>query len=276
MKRKMILALLSMLTMTLCCCNNKETECVDCKALGVTIPAFEKEFPEKKVTLDPNYIQEGYTFTLSFSSMEEAEYKIVHCVIDHTEPKYTYLAASYDLTKKVIQSDTSSFFYPFDTLMERADFTVVDSEDGQVRCYGWHHIDGASGYNPELMVQYKGKGGKIYTVYKDDFEKGRPFDPEDKYNIYPEKVFRFENGNETYAIIWCYYGFAGGIASYGLIALKMDERGVNPVPLFKEDESCENIDVHFSYADFDENEFDLIRYDKDELAFYLPEVIDDE
>ena len=265
--------LLVMFTTVLCRCNNKKTECVDCKALGVTIPAFEKKFPEKKVTLDPDYIEEGYSFALYFSSMEEAEYKIVHCVIDYTEPKYTYLAASYDLTKKVIQSDTSSFSYPFDTLMERAYFTVVDSDDGQVRCYGWHHIEGGSGYSPEFMVQYKDKEGKIYTVYKDDFEKGRPVAPEDKYSIYPEKVFRFENDDETYTIIWGYYGFATGVTSYGLIAFKMDEKGVKPIPLFKDDELSESIDVDFYYNDFEEDAFELIRFDKDELAFYLPEVI---
>lgn len=276
MKKNLLFMLIAMLSMVLCCCNNKTKECIDCNVLGVTIPAFEKKFPEKKVTLDPDYIEEGKTFVLTFSSMEEAEYKIVHCVIDHTEPKYTYVAASYDLTKKVILSDTSSFSYPFDTLMDGESFTIIDSDDGQVRCYGWHHIDGSSGYNPELMVQYKGEGGKIYTVHKDDFERGRPIAPEDKYSIYPEKIFRFDNGNENYTIIWGYYGFASGIASYGLIAFKMDEKGVNPVPLFQEDELSENIDVHFNYSDFDEDEFDLIRYDKDELAFYLPEVITEE
>lgn len=278
MKRNLILALalLTMIATTLCSCNNKKTECVDCKILGVITPEFEKKFPNKKVTLDPDYIQEGYSFTLSFSSMEEAEYKIVHCVIDHTEPKYTYWGAFYDLAKKVIQSDTSSFSYPFDTLKERADFTIVDSDDGQVRCYGWHHVDGGNGYYPELMVQYKDKGGKVYTVYKDDFEKGRLVAPEDKYNIYPEKVFRFVNGNETYTIIGGYYGFYAGIASYGLIAFMMDEKGVNPIPLFKDEELSESISVHFDYAYFDEDAFELIRYDKDELAFYIPEVITEE
>ena len=276
MKKTLNVALLIIIAISLCCCNNKRKKCIDCNIQGVTISAFEKKFPEKKVTLDTDYIEEGKTVVLTFSSMEEAEYKIVHCVIDNTEPKSTYVAASYDLAKKVIMSDTSSFSYPFDTLMDREYFTVIESDDGQVRCYGWHHIDGSSGYNPELMVQYKGKGGKIYTVHKDDFERGKPIAPEDKYSIYPEKIFRFENGKETYTIIWGYYGFASGIASYGLIAFKMDEKGVNPVPLFKEDELRENIDVHFNYADFNEDEFDLIRYDKDELAFYLLEVTTEE
>ena len=271
MKRNMIFALLSVLTMTLCCCNNKKTGCVDCKSLGVTIPAFEKKFPEKKVTLDPDYIQEGYSFTLSFSSMEEAEYKIVHCVLDSPKPTHMYLAASYDLTKKVIQSDTSSFSYPFDTLIEKADFTVVDSEDGQVRCYGWHHLYGTSHWNPELMVQYKGNDGTVYTVDNYDFANG-DYMPEDMYNLFPEKVYRIQNNEDTYTIIWGIYGASvgEGKAYYGLVALKMDENGVFPVPLFMNDELEEGIVVDYCIDVFDEDDYELIRFDPDEPSFYFP------
>ncbi|MBO7082485.1 MAG: hypothetical protein J6W30_01425 [Bacteroidales bacterium] len=272
MKKSLIYVLFAFSAMALCCCNNKETTCYDCETLNKAIPEFEKRFSEKMVVLTPDYFtNEAKTTEMVFSSMEEAEYKIAHCVLSGELSRNLYGEAYYEILKEVIQSDPSSMDYPFDTLQNKSCFTVVDSDDGRVRCYGWHHLDGTSNWNPELLVQYKGSDGTVYTVDNDDFANG-DYMPEDMYNLFPEKVYRIQNGEDTYTFIWGIYGASvgEGKAYYGLVALKMDEHGVFSLPLFMNDELEEGIVVGYCIDVFDENDYELIRFDPDEPSFYFP------
>lgn len=265
MKKNMFFALLSMLTITLCCCDNTKTKCNDCSALDVTLPQFDKKFPEKRVSLDPDYNVEEKPLVLAYSSLEEAEYKLANCVVNDDYFDW----AGCDFVKQVIQSDTSSMSYPFDSLAKKQNFTIVDSDDGQVRCYGWCHLNATRFMNPELMVQYKGDDGQIYTIESYDFDGG-DYVPEDSYSLYPEKIYRFENGDETYTIIWGLYGIEREVSYYGLVALKLEDDGVHSVSLFQQDELMSSIDVSYCMYDPEEYKYELIRFDKDEPSFYFP------
>lgn len=265
MKKTMIITLLAMSSIVLCCCENKKWECDDCKALDVVLPQFDKKFPEKRISLDPDYNVEGRTLVLAYSSLEEAEYKLANCVV-----KDDYFDwASCDFVKQIVQTDASSMSYPFDSLAKKHNFTIVDSDDGQVRCYGWCYLNATRFMNPELMIQYKGGDGHVYAVESCDFDGG-DYVPEDMYSIYPEKVYRFENGDDTYTIIWGLYGIDREEAYYGLIALKLEDDGVHSVPLFKTDELTESIDLTYCLYGLDEDEFEFIRFEKSESSFYFP------
>lgn len=276
MKKTMTIALLAMSAIVLCCCGNKNNKCDDCEALGIVSRTFEERFPSKTVSVDPLYIKEGKSFKMSFSSMEEAEYKIVHC-LGYDKPDYLYEEARYDITQKVILSDASSMDYSFENLVEPNSFVVLDSYDGQVRCYGWVYYDG--GYHPDLMVQYKGKDGVVYTVDNDDFEKDESMASENEYYLYPERVFRFKNKGDIYTMICGYYGFGGGAASYGLMALKMDEKGVAPAMIFKDEELGCELNLYYCFVDWADalydGEFELVRFDEEESAIYLAEIIEE-
>ena len=265
MKKNLLFMLFAMLSMALCCCDNTKTKCNDCSALDIALPQFDKKFPEKRVSLDPDYNVDEKPLVLAYSSLEEAEYKLANCVV-----KDDYFDwAGYDFVKQVIQSDASSMSYPFDSLVKKQNFTIVDSDDGQVRCYGWCHLNGTRFMNPVLMIQYKGNDGHVYTVKGDDFDGG-DYVPEDSYSLYPEKTYRFENGDETYTIIWGLYGIEREVSYYGLVALKLEDDGVHSVSLFQQDELMSSIDVSYCMYDSDEYKYELIRFDKDEPSFYFP------
>lgn len=157
MKKTFGLALLAIIAVTLCCCDNTKTKCNDCSALDIALPQFDKKFPEKRVSLDPDYNVEEKPLVLAYSSLEEAEYKLANCVVNDDYFDW----AGYDFVKQVIQSDASSMSYPFDSLVKKQNFTIVDSDDGQVRCYGWCHLNATRFMNPVLMVQYKGSDGQF-------------------------------------------------------------------------------------------------------------------
>lgn len=271
MTKTMRITLLALLAIAFSCCNNEESNCFDCEALDKAVPAFEKKFSEKKVNLDPEYIRDGRFVEMTFSSFEEAEFKLSNCFYSDNFPSYLFSNACFDMTKKVIKSDTTSMCYPFHTLVNKIYFNVVESDDGQVRCYGWRHLDGAGGMQPILMVQYKGSDGKVHVVEGRDFDEGN-YVPEDKYSIYPEKIFRIHKGKETYTIIWGIYGSSVGeeISYYGLIALRMDDSGVHSVNLFKDDEVKDNIDVSYCIDYFEDDNYELIRFNEEEPSFCFP------
>lgn len=272
MKKTLMIALLAVFAMALCSCNNKKTKCNDCDLLGVSLPDFEKKFEEKKVTLYADDYQKEKVFEMAFSSMEEAEYKIATCILNCG----SFNLSGCELMELVIKAEASSFTYPFDTLLKADNFTIVDSDDGKVRCYGWRNVNATRFMNPILMVQYKVSGGGVCALDLFEFEKA-DFGSEDLCCIYPEKVFRFENDGEEYTMIWGVYGVErDGTAYYGLVTLKTDDEGVKPVQLFYDGELKECVDVSFCQeAWFDEYEgdfSDLVYFNEDEKAFYFPEI----
>ena len=231
MKKTIFIVMLTAVAMVLFNCRNNK--CDDCEALGIAMPVFENKFPEKSIILNSDYIMEGHSFTMNFSSMEEAEYKIANCILGDARPSYIYTGADFYITQQVILSDTSSMTYPFALLKDHTYFDVVDSDDGKVRFYGWHHIDGGSGYYPYLMAQYRDDKGNIHVLRSEDFEKPMVA-PEDEYGLFPEIVYSFEYEGASYYLLSGYYGFDCGISSYGLIAFRLDKKGVLPIKIFRD------------------------------------------
>lgn len=275
MKKALFITLSAYLAFVLFACTSNK--CDDCEALGITIPEYEDSFSRKRVTLDSDYIMEGHSFTMSFSSMEEAEFKIASCILGEERPPYIYKGADFYMTQQVIMSDKSSMTYPFSVMKEISDFNVIDSDDGQVRFYGWHHIDGGNGYNPYLMVQYRDKKGVIHVIKNENIGNSN-ISSEDEYIMYPEKVYSFDDNGEKYYVLLGFYGCNIGTCSYGLIAFKMDDKGLHSVHLFKDAGLKQNVNMSFCYSEWEDeifagDESGFVYFDKSNKTFYIPEIV---
>jgi hypothetical protein len=180
-------------------------------ATDLNMPVFEQKFPQKS-------IQVNDSVELAFSSMEEAEWKLLH-LVPHE--------AFYDAFVNVLQSEPSSMDYPFDSLTYfdpsqcAPELTsVVWSEDGNMRCIGMMY------YSPSLIVQYRADG-KVRLA-----ETGR--DDESYWCQCPDTVYTFPTDHSTLYLVRGYDGYVGSGRSYRLLAYELDETGFHPAFVFDE------------------------------------------
>ena len=104
MKAKYWFIIVLITTMLLFSCQNKSKQPNGCES----IPEFEQKFPQKSVWI---HHHANDSTEITFSSMEEAEWKLVQVVPN----------CSYEDFEKILLSDPSSMDYPFDSLF-RNDF----------------------------------------------------------------------------------------------------------------------------------------------------------
>lgn len=136
-------------------CENKsrQSDCIK------DMPYFEQRFPQKTLVVRHPYAKENCDSVITYSSMEEAEWKLVHYFfpdgIDIQNMEFDYANFDYGLFEKLIKSDTSSMTYPFDALQHFAKIIVLDSPDGNVRYYTWDapHLHTMSDYR--TYTQYR-------------------------------------------------------------------------------------------------------------------------
>lgn len=178
-------------------------------ATDLNMPVFSQKFPQKN-------IQVNDSVELTFSSMEEAEWKLLHLV-----PHEVF----YDAFVKVLLSDPSSMDYSFDSLTyfdpsqcapELS--SVVYSDDGNMRCIGMTY------YTPSLIVQYR-VDGEVRLA-----ETGR--DDESYWCQCPDTVYTFPTDHSTLYLVRGFDGYTGSERSYRLQAYELDETGFHPVFLW--------------------------------------------
>lgn len=143
-------------TMLLSCQNkSRQSECFK------DMPQFELRFPQKTLVVRHPYTKENCDSVITYSSMEEAEWKLVHYFfpdgIDIQNMEFDYANFDYGLFEKLIKSDTSSMTYPFDSLQHYAKIFILDSPDCNVRYYTWDnpHRHTMSDYRTYTQYRYK-------------------------------------------------------------------------------------------------------------------------
>lgn len=234
---------------TLLSCHNKPKQPTGCE----NMPVFEKCFPEKTIVTSA-----GNT-AFTFSSMEEAEWKMVHGCFENI--------CFGDVLKQVLKLEPSSLYYPFDTVKKYKEIVIKNSDDGLMRCYG-QRGDG-SAHIPYMLVQYK-MGNKIGLAGTEGCECENGC-----YCVLPEKLYCFEEKGIHYYLVWGFCGYMGGIFSYSLCAFKLDETGLSLAYIFSLNDELENfqsVDLEFCDAVImDDASFGY--FDKKTLTFYDPEVI---
>lgn len=175
------------------------------------MPMFDNKFPPKTIRVNDSV-------ELTFSSMEEAEWKLLH-VVPHED--------FYNAFVQVLMSDPSSMDYPFDSLTyndpsESASelSSIVWSEDRNMRCIGLTY------YTPSLMVQYRVDGRvRLAEANLDD-------------NSYwcqcPDTVYTLPTDHSTLYLVRGYDGSVSGERNYCLQAYELDETGFHPAFVFEE------------------------------------------
>ena len=178
------------------------------------MPKYKQNFPQKN-------IQVNDSVELSFSSMEEAEGKLLHRVP---------YEAFYDAFEEVLQSDPSSMDYPFDSLtffdpsQSAPQLTsVVWSEDRNMRCIGLTY------YTPSLLVQYRADGEVRLAEDK--------LDDNSYWCQCPDTVYTLTTGHSTLYLVRGYDGSVGGERNYCLQAYELDETGFHPASVFEESDT---------------------------------------
>lgn len=175
------------------------------------LPVFLQKFPPKTIHVNDSV-------ELTFSSMEEAEWKLLH-VVPHED--------FYNAFVQVLMSDPSSMDYPFDSLTyndpsESASelSSIVWSEDRNMRCIGLTY------YTPSIMVQYRVDGRvRLAEANLDD-------------NSYwcqcPDTVYTLPTDHSTLYLVRGYDGSVSGERNYCLQAYELDETGFHPAFVFEE------------------------------------------
>ena len=230
------------------------------------MPKFEPKFPQKSVWVK-HYPDDSVKVT--FSSMEEAEWKLIHDVSNF-----------YDGFEKILLSDPSSMDYPFDSLQDRSPYGIfppVISTDGKVRCIGFqpqvaHQL-------PMMLMQYR-DNGRVGLADK----VGQPEDC--YYCLCPDTIYTFETETSTLYFVWGYNGYTGSGDSYRLCAYELDSSGLHPASVFEEkggfsgyEENGQNLYVEFCNNDemcdgWEDDDFKKLAYfDKDESTIYIREYV---
>ena len=109
MKAKCWFIIFLITTMLLFSCQNKPKQPNGCES----IPEFEQKFPQKSVWI---HHHANDSTEITFSSMEEAEWKLMHVVPN----------CSFVFFEKKLPSDPSSTNFPFDSLFCDNDKTFCD------------------------------------------------------------------------------------------------------------------------------------------------------
>lgn len=183
-----------------------------------SMPHFEQKFPQKSVWL---HHHTNDSTEITFSSMEEAEWKLVHFVPN----------CSYEDFVKILLSDPSSMDYPFDSLF-RNDFfcglcpSEVKSDDGNMRCFREFPPSGHA--VPRMIVQYR--VNDVVRVAEEGFPSDNCY-----YCIAPDTVYTYNTGKSILYLVVGYISYTGRGHCYGLMAYELDDTDFHPAFVFPAD-----------------------------------------
>ena len=222
------------------------------------MPMFDNKFPPK--TLHVNDSVE-----LTFSSMEEAEWKLLNANL------------VCEGLMKILSSIPESMDYPFDSIFHKENnisdlCSPVKSDDGNVRCFG--RFPHAAHQVPHMIIQYR--INDEVRVAEEQFPSENCY-----YCLDPDTVFIFNTGKSTIYLVWGYGGYTGSGDEYKLCAYELDDTGLHPAFVFEEDffgrgqslytEICNNDEM---YAELDFKS--LAYFDKDKSTIYIRAIVDKE
>ena len=231
---------------------------------GINMPEFEQKFPQKSVWI---HHHTSDSMEITFSSMEEAEWKLIHVVP----------SCSFESFEKILLSDPSSMDYPFDSLFSD-DKSFCDlckpvaSDDGNMRCFG---VFPHSAHEMPMMMAYGRINGKVQKAE----ELGQSEDC--YYCLSPDTIYTFNTDHSTLYFVWGYNGYTGSGDSYRLCAYELDSAGLHPAFVFEkehpESDGLGNEQSLFTVVgecyktDNDADLKSLVYFDKKESAIYIRE-----
>ncbi len=260
--RHFFIAFTFLLATTLIGCSNSKNN--KNSSTEPDMPAFEQKFAQKSIWVHQD---QKDSIEITFSSMEEAEWKLAHKVTHHD---------FYDAFVQVLLSDPSSMDYAFDSLSSEnfcGIFKPAVSDDGNARFIGLK--PDAAHQIPHMIVQYKNSG--IVRIAEEEFPSENCF-----YCLTPDTVFTLNTGKSTLYLVWGYAGYTGSGNSYRLCAYELDRTGLHPASVFEgtvdinggaedgqslETEICNNDELYDELVEIDFR--DLCYFNSKESAVYI-------
>ena len=170
---------------------------------------------------------------LEYSSMEDAEWKLINCLepCENTRISETLF---YVLTK-IVKTDSSSMLYSFNSLCEywnseydkdgmHKELEIASSQDGKLRIYSMDIFAGPCG-DYRVLVQYRWNGQIKYKEFKTEENAS------ELHGAFPN-IYDINSGAETYYLVERY---SRGLRDYydGCQSFVLSEEGLKPVKLFK-------------------------------------------
>lgn len=235
------------------------------------MPEFEQKFPQKSVWVH-HHVNDSTE--IAFSSMEEAEWKLVHLVPNCSCEDFV----------KILLSDPSSMDYPFSSFFEEDIFPPVYSDDSLVRCIGLQeHASFETRvvmntlnvpYQPMMLIQYR-LNGKVGLA--DKLKQNEDF----YYSLKPDTIFTFNTNQSALYLVWGYSDDTCAGDSYRLRAYELDSVGLHPAFVFEKEypesyglgneQSLFTVVGECYKTDNDVDLKSLVFFDKKESAMYIRE-----
>ncbi|MBO7491668.1 MAG: hypothetical protein J6T59_04430 [Bacteroidales bacterium] len=253
---KLIIAAMLFAAAIVSSCGNKHSGPTEAK-----VPKFEQKFLQKTFWI---HNTSNDSTELTFSSMEEAEWKLLNAKLD------------YDDFVRFLSSFPESMDCPFDSLFRDGSFCglcppEVISDDGNMRCFREYPSSGHA--VPRMIVQYR---------INDEVRVAEEGSPSDNcyYCLAPDTVYTFNIGESTLYLVSGYIGYTGHGSCYGLMAYELGATDFHPAFVFPADTTLPDhlwkqhvLDVVIcSNADAVSGK-DLFYYDKDRSTIYVREIV---
>lgn len=255
-----ILSITLAVSMLMAGCNSGDSS--QNNSVADTMPAFSPVFEERMAVV-------GDSVLFTYSSMEEADWKLANSVYGHFRVNDFNLAL-----ESVLRLSPESFDYDFSFVRKKCNIWIVNSDDCIIRCYD---LEGDAAWQVPLMILQYRVGDKVKTA---DYGSA-----EDCYFcLDPIEVLRLVDGNTKLYIVAGYSGFSPEAYQFSLYAYMIDGEDLKPAMVFTsdgEDSHCVNVD--FCPADeifrFSKDFPDIdsyFYYSEDEKVFYVREVVNQE
>lgn len=184
---------------------------------GCSNPKFEKKFPTQQLTINAKYTEDGKKHVISYSSMEEAEWKLVTSYLSKDQYDDDAVIGWFDPEnlKQILCADKSSMSYPFEVLVRHLPYAkIVDSNDGKIRFYGMEMVQ----YEFCCYIQYK-QGDGVFL-----------YEPENLYG-YVDTVY-YLNTKDGLCYIPISYNYCGLGVEACVNAYRIADQGLIPMVLF--------------------------------------------
>lgn len=196
--------------LALCCCDNMSNQ---------------NQTQSQTFNIGTHYVKDGKSSSITFSSMEEAERKLIHYFFPNgmsiNELPFDRHAFDYDLFEQIVRSNASSMNYPFDSLQHYANIDIIDSPDGNVRYYTWDYPHAHTMSDFHTIIQYRWNG--MVLCQNPDTSK------DNWYVLSPNSLHILKGKACNYYLTTAYFRESSNIGYMNFEISKLTKKGLQPV-----------------------------------------------
>lgn len=209
------------------------------------------------------------TFDSTYTTMQEAEHKLIQALKKHEQDYYIYNHELIDFVSK----EPNTMTYPFYQLQQELDIDIVTSDDGNLRIYTWDTQRGGTMIIWGTIMQYRTKD-TIYTIANDDVDLEGKIDRSDTviidtYVLDIHKIYDFHR--QPIYLLYSVFPTSSMMGMYFISAIRIGENRLEPAYILLEE------DGHYDYiisVEGNNNWKDVFLYDDTNLSVYVVDSIE--